>query len=227
MRERDELRLVLADDNYLVREGTRMLLEDAGDLDVIATADDAVSLLEAVEALQPDVVVTDIRMPPNNDLDGIEAARDIRRRHPAIGVVVLSQYADSAYALALFRDGTDGLGYLLKERVGDLDELLAAIRTVAAGGSAIDPRIVEVLVRARERRDSSPLRHLSERELDVLREMARGRNNSGIAQTLFVSESAVEKHVSQIFLKLGVSERPEISRRVAAVLAFLPTEASD
>lgn len=221
------LRVVLADDNYLVREGTKMLLEDAGGFDVVATADDAASLLDAVEAMRPDVAITDIRMPPGNDMDGIQAAHDIRRGHPEIGVVVLSQYADSAYALALFRDGTDGLGYLLKERVGDLEELLAAIRTVADGGSTIDPHVVEVLVRAREHNDSSPLRHLSARELEVLREMARGRNNSGVAQQLFISESAVEKHVGQIFLKLGVSEQPEISRRVAAVLAYLDIDMYD
>jgi DNA-binding NarL/FixJ family response regulator len=217
----EAVRIVLADDNYLVREGTRSLLEDSGDLEVVASVDDADQLLAAVERERPDVVITDIRMPPSHTVEGIEAARRIRAMAPATGVVVLSQYADGGYALELFKDGTDGLAYLLKERVGDLEELLNAIAAVAAGGSAIDPRIVEALVRSRERASRSPLRHLTERELEVLQQMARGKSNAGISEALFISESAVEKHVSSIFLKLGVTEQPQISRRVAAVLAFL------
>jgi DNA-binding NarL/FixJ family response regulator len=217
----EAVRIVLADDNYLVREGTRSLLEDAGDLEVVASVDDADQLLAAVERERPDVVITDIRMPPSHTVEGIEAARRIRAMAPGTGVVVLSQYADGGYALELFKDGTDGLAYLLKERVGDLEELLNAIAAVAAGGSAIDPRIVEALVRSRERASRSPLRHLTERELEVLQQMARGKSNAGISEALFISESAVEKHVSSIFLKLGVTEQPQISRRVAAVLAFL------
>ena len=217
----DGLRVILAEDNYLVREGTRRLLEDTGEIAVVATAGDAPQLLRVLERHTPDVVVTDIRMPPSHSTEGIQAAHAIRRRFPEVGVVVLSQYADGGYALELFRDGTAGLAYLLKERVGDLDELLGAIRTVAAGGSVIDPRIVEVLVDARTRVAQSPLRHLSDRELDVLREMARGRNNAGVAEALHLSESAVEKHVTAIFGKLGVTDEPQLSRRVAAVLAFL------
>lgn len=220
----DRLRLVLADDNYLVREGTRSLLEDTGYLDIVATAGDARQLLAAVERSQPDVVITDIRMPPSHTVEGIEAAHRIRHTAPDTGVVVLSQYADGGYALELFKDGTDGLAYLLKERIGDLDELLSAITTVAAGGSAIDPRIVEALVGSRDRARRSPVRFLTERELDVLQQMAQGKSNAGVSEALSISESAVEKHVSSIFLKLGVTEQPQISRRVAAVLTFLGTD---
>jgi DNA-binding NarL/FixJ family response regulator len=167
------------------------------------------------------VVITDIRMPPNHSMEGIEAAHAIRRDHPDTGVVVLSQYADGSYALELFKDGTAGLGYMLKERVGDLEDLLAAITNVASGGSTIDPQVVEVLVDARSRASRSLLKTLTPRELEVLGEMAQGKNNAGVASSLHLSESAVEKHVSAIFLKLGVSEQPQLSRRVSAVLAFL------
>jgi DNA-binding NarL/FixJ family response regulator len=217
----EPLRVVLAEDNYLVREGTRRLLEDTGEVDVVATAGDAAQLLRVVADQRPDVVVTDIRMPPSHSMEGIEAAHTIRRDHPDTGVVVLSQYADGGYALELFKDGTAGLGYMLKERIGDLEDLLAAITNVAAGGSTIDPQIVEVLVGARARASRSLLRTLTPRELDVLGEMAQGKNNAGVAASLHLSESAVEKHVSAIFLKLGVTEQPQLSRRVSAVLAFL------
>jgi DNA-binding NarL/FixJ family response regulator len=217
----EPLRVVLAEDNYLVREGTRRLLEDTGEVDVVATAGDAAQLLRVVADQRPDAVVTDIRMPPSHSMEGIEAAHAIRRDHPDTGVVVLSQYADGGYALELFKDGTAGLGYMLKERIGDLEDLLAAITNVAAGGSTIDPQIVEVLVGARARASRSLLRTLTPRELDVLGEMAQGKNNAGVAASLHLSESAVEKHVSAIFLKLGVTEQPQLSRRVSAVLAFL------
>lgn len=217
----DGLRVVLAEDNYLVREGTRRLLEDTGDIDVVATAGDAAQLLRVVDEHRPDVVITDIRMPPTHSMEGIEAAHAIRRDYPETGVVVLSQYADGSYALELFKDGTAGLGYMLKERVGDLEDLLAAIANVASGGSTIDPQVVEVLVDARSRASQSLLKTLTPRELEVLAEMAQGKNNAGVASSLHLSESAVEKHVSAIFLKLGVSEQPQLSRRVSAVLAFL------
>jgi DNA-binding NarL/FixJ family response regulator len=217
----EKLRLVLADDHYLVREGTRSLLEDTGRIDVVATAGNAEELLAAVEQYHPGVVITDIRMPPSHSLEGIRAALAIRRSFPEVGVIALSQYVDGSYALELFKDGTGGLGYLLKERVGDLDELLVAIETVAAGGSTIDPIVVEALVESRGRATRSPLRHLSPRELDVLREMAQGKNNQGIADALYLSESAVEKHVGSIFVKLWVTEQSQISRRVAAVVTFL------
>jgi DNA-binding NarL/FixJ family response regulator len=169
-------------------------------------------------------VITDIRMPPTHSTEGIQAAHEIRRKFPDTGVVALSQYVDGGYALELFKNGTDGLGYLLKERIGDLDELLAAIQAVADGGSTIDPRIVEALVQSRADAANSPLRHLTARELDVLREMAQGKNNAGVAAALHLSESAVEKHVSSIFLKLGVVEDSQVSRRVAAVLTYLQDE---
>ncbi len=216
------LRVVLAEDNYLVREGTRRLLEDDGSVEVVAAVGNAVELLVAVDRLRPDAVVTDIRMPPGHHMEGVEAARAIRREHPGIGVVVLSQHSEEAYAFALFEEGTDGLAYLLKERVGDLDEVLRALREVVAGRSVVDPHVVEVLVGRRARQRESPLSTLTPRERDVLREMAAGRTNAGIGAVLHLSESAVEKHVAQVFGKLlGGSESPDTHRRVAAVVAYL------
>ncbi len=217
----ERLRVVIAEDNYLVREGTRRLLEDSGEVDVLASVNNAEELLQAVDGLRPDAVLTDIRMPPGHQVEGIEAAHAIRKRHPGIGVVVLSQHSDAAYAIQLLKDGTDGLGYLLKTRVGELDELLHALREVAAGRSVVDAAVVERLVDYRSRQTESPLRMLSERERDVLREMAEGKSNSAIAGDLHVSESSVEKYVNSIFSKLGLSEERLLSRRVAAVLAYL------
>ena len=217
----ERLRVVIAEDNYLVREGTRRLLEDSGEVDVLASVNNAEELLQVVDSLRPDAVLTDIRMPPGHQIEGIEAAHAIRKRHPGIGVVVLSQHSDAAYAIQLLRDGTDGLGYLLKTRVGELDELLHALREVVAGRSVVDAAVVERLVDYRSRQTESPLRLLSEREIDVLREMAEGKSNSAIAGDLHVSESSVEKYVNSIFSKLGLSEERLLSRRVAAVLAYL------
>ena len=218
---RERLRIVIAEDNYLVREGTRRLLEDSGEVDVLASVSTAEELLEVVDGLRPDVVLTDIRMPPAHHLEGIQAAHSIRQRHPRIGVVVLSQHSDATYALQLFKSGTEGLGYLLKSRVGELDELLHALREVAAGRSVIDPGVVERLVDYRARQTESPLRMLSEREVDVLREMAEGKSNPTIAEALHLSESSVEKYINTIFSKLGLSEERSVSRRVAAVLTYL------
>jgi DNA-binding NarL/FixJ family response regulator len=222
----DRLRIVIAEDNYLVREGTRRLLQDSGEVDVVGTASNAEELLLAVEDLRPSAVLTDIRMPPGHQVEGIEAAQAIRSRYPEIGVVVLSQHSDAAYAMQLLRDGTDGLAYLLKTRIGDLDELLHALREVAAGRSVVDPGVVERLVDHRSRQAESPLRLLSEREIQVLREMAEGKSNSSIAGSLHLSESSVEKYVNSIFSKLGLSEERLLSRRVAAVLTYLRTAAS-
>jgi len=218
-----KLRVVLADDHYLLREGLRALLEDSGEVEVAAAVGDATQLLEAVDRLAPDAVLTDIRMPPGHGTEGIEAAHEIRRRHPGVGVVVLSQHADSSYAKALLEHGTDGLAYLLKERVGDVHELLRALREVCAGRTALDTRIVDALVTRRLKQAPSGIDTLSPRELDVMREMARGLSNAGIARALVLSDSAIEKHISSIFAKLGHPEQPETHRRVAAVLAYLGT----
>jgi DNA-binding NarL/FixJ family response regulator len=224
------VRIVIADDNYLVREGTRRLLEDSGEVTVVAAVGSAPELLDAVRRAGPQAVLTDIRMPRAGSagqqggapaMEGIEAAHLIKASDPHVGVVVLSQYADESYAFELFRNGTAGLAYLLKYRVGDLHHLLSALRQVAAGGSVIDPMVVEALVARRARLRESPLAKLTTRELDVLREMAQGRGNAGIAARLTLSESSVEKHVNAIFTKLGLSGEQAIHRRVAAVLTFL------
>jgi DNA-binding NarL/FixJ family response regulator len=213
------IRIVLAEDNYLVREGVRRLLETQNDLEVVATCDDLDSLLEAVEAERPDVVVTDIRMPPGNSDEGIQAAGRLRETRPETGVVVLSQFSDPEYAVALLEQGSERRAYLLKERVNDLDELVAAIREVAAGGSAIDTKVVESLVAARV--EGSPLEALTPREREALAEMARGKNNAAIAASLVITEQSVEKYIHSIFQKLGLTWQPDVHRRVKAVLLFL------
>ncbi len=219
------MRVVLAEDHYLVREGTRQLLESSGEVEVIAAVDSVGPLLDAVELHAPDAVVTDIRMPPDHQTEGIEAAHMIRARHPTIGVVVLSQHINSLYAFELFREGTDGIAYLLKDRVGDLDELLRALREVISGGSVIDPLVVEGLLARRQTLAGSALDTLTRRELDVLALMAQGRSNTAIAEGLFVSQSAVEKHINSIFAKLMLSpDESDTHRRVAAVLAYLRSQ---
>jgi DNA-binding NarL/FixJ family response regulator len=215
------IRLVLADDHYLVREGVRRLLETEPEIEVVAVCGDLDSLLAAVEAEQPDVVVTDIRMPPNGVDEGIQAAERLRDTHPDVGVVVLSQYAEPRYALALLESGTARRAYLLKERVDNLAELVAAIRAVAEGGSVIDPKVVEGLVAEKARVEESPMHQLTPREHDVLREMAEGRNNAAIAAALFVTERSVEKVIHSIFLKLGIAWEPTVHKRVAAVILYL------
>ncbi len=215
------IRLVLAEDHYLVREGVRRLLETHPDLEVAAVCGDLDSLLAAVEAEEPDVVVTDIRMPPHGIDEGIQAAERLRETHADVGVVVLSQYSQPSYALALFESGTARRAYLLKERVEDLDQLVAAIRAVAEGGSVIDPKVVEALVAEKTRTEHSPLRDLTPRERDVLREMAEGKNNAAIAQTLFLTERSVEKVIHSIFLKLGLAWETSVHKRVKAVIVYL------
>jgi DNA-binding NarL/FixJ family response regulator len=214
---------VIAEDHYLVREGTRKLLEASGTVDVIAAVGTATELADAVSRLHPDAVITDIRMPPSHHMEGIEAAHRIRAEHPGVGVVVLSQHADEAYALELLKHGADGLAYLLKDRIGDLTELLRALQETVAGRSVIDSRVVAALVARRTRLSESPVAHLTARELDVLREMAQGKSNSGIADALVLSSSAIEKHVASIFGKLGLAAEPQVHRRVRAVLAYLRT----
>jgi DNA-binding NarL/FixJ family response regulator len=216
------VKVVIAEDHYLVREGTRRLLESSGHVDVVAAVESAELLLDAVERLRPDAVITDIRMPPTHQMEGIEAAHEIRSRHPDVGVVVLSQYVNSLYAFELFRNGTTGLAYLLKDRVGELDELLRALREVAAGGSVIDPKVVEGLLGRRQEPARSLLETLTSREMEVLSEMAQGKSNAAICETLYISPSSVEKHINSIFSKLALSaEDGAQHRRVAAVLTFL------
>ncbi len=213
--------MVFAEDNYLVREGTAALLSQVDEVELVSTVSDARSLLSAVEEQKPDVVLTDIRMPPSHTTEGILAAKRIRAEHPETGVVVLSQYAEEDYAYELLKDGAAGLGYLLKERVADLDELVRALHEVSRGGSVLDPKVVEGLVSRRNREAHSPLAQLTEREREVLEHMAQGKNNAAIAKALFLTERAVEKHINSLFSKLGLSEERDVSRRVKAVLLFL------
>jgi DNA-binding NarL/FixJ family response regulator len=220
------MRVVLAEDNALLRQGIAQLLEREDDVELVGSAGDLPGLLRLVESAQPDVVVTDIRMPPTGTDEGIRAAAELRERHPSVGVVVLSQFAEPSYALALLSEGSAGRAYLLKERVGDVGELVRAIREVAAGRSVIDPTIVEVLVESTSRRRRSPLSHLSPRELEVLSEMAMGKTNAAVASELVLSERAVEKHTNSIFAKLGLSEEKDVNRRVAAVLLYLSDQQS-
>jgi DNA-binding NarL/FixJ family response regulator len=215
------LRLVLADDHYLVREGLRRLLETQPDLEIVAACGDLDELLQAVEAERPDVVVTDIRMPPTGVDEGIRAAEHLRSTQPEVGVVVLSQYSQPQYALTLLESGSERRAYLLKERVDDLEQLVGAIHTVAAGGSVIDPKVVEALVAERGRKEESPLHELTPREHDVLREMAEGKNNAAIAASLFLTERSVEKVIHSIFLKLGLGYEPAVHKRVKAVILYL------
>jgi len=224
------IRLLIGEDHYLVREGVRRLLESSSEVDVAAACMDLPSLESAVVEFQPDVVLTDIRMPPTDTDEGIRLSEWLREHRPMTGVVVLSQYAEAEYALALFEKGSAGRAYLLKERVFDLGQLLHAIREVAHGGSVIDPKVVEQLVTARTRAKEPLLGSLTPRERQVLAEVAQGRNNASIAAALFLTERAVEKHINSIFSKLALSEAQDVHRRVKAVLLFLaatPTPAED
>ncbi|MET0695865.1 MAG: response regulator transcription factor [Acidimicrobiia bacterium] len=219
-----KLRVVIAEDHYLVREGTRRTLEDADDIEVVAVVGTATELEDVVSRAKPDVIVTDIRMPPGHQTDGIDAALRIRASNQHVGVVVLSQYADATYALELLSDGTEGLAYLLKERVGNPAQLIDAVRQVAKGGSVIDRDVVAALVEQNTSRSPSRLQQLTERELEVLEQMAQGRTNAGIAEQLHLSESSIEKYSTSIFLKLGLTDEPQVHRRVAAVLTLLHDE---
>ncbi len=215
------IRLVLAEDHYLVREGVRRLLETRPDFEIAAVCGDLESLLAAVDSERPDVVVTDIRMPPGSADEGIQAAARLRETHPEVGVVLLSQYANPSYLLALLEGGSARRAYLLKERLTDLGPLEAAIRAVAEGGSVIDPKVVEALVAENARRDDSPLSELTPRERDVLREMAAGKNNAAIAAALFLTERSVKKVIHSIFLKLGLTWETTVHKRVKAVVLYL------
>ncbi|HEX5015034.1 MAG TPA: response regulator transcription factor [Candidatus Limnocylindrales bacterium] len=215
------IRVVFADDSYLIREALHEVLASLEGIDLLASYADGESLLTAVDADPPDVVIVDIRMPPSGDDEGIRIARQLRESHPDIGVVVLSQYAGAAYALALLEGGAEGRGYLLKERVHDRAELLAAIEVVAQGGTTIDPSLVQELLAADRQRHASPLDELTPREREVLAEMAEGRSNASIAESLVLTKRAVEKHVGAIFQKLCLEDDGVVSRRVTAVLLYL------
>jgi DNA-binding NarL/FixJ family response regulator len=215
------IRVALAEDNVLLREGISRLVAANEDFDLVGVAADLPELLSVVADKHPDVVVTDIRMPPTGTDEGIKAASWIYQNHPRTGVVVLSQYVAPAYAVALLEHGSAGRAYLLKERVSSVDELARAIRTVAQGGSVIDPRVVDELVRSRSGERQPGLATLTPRESEILGEMAQGKSNSAIAAALFVTERAVEKHTNSIFAKLGLSEEKDVNRRVKAVLLFL------
>ncbi len=215
------IRIVLAEDQYLVREGLSRLLGTREDLEVAAACGDLDSLLDAVDTERPDVVVTDIRMPPGGTDEGIQAAIRLRETHPEVGVVVLSQYAVPGYALALLEGGSERRAYLLKERVTDIAQLVAAIEAVAEGGSMLDPKVVDALVAENARAEGSPLNELTPRERDVLREMAEGKNNAAIAEALVLTERSVEKVIHSIFLKLGLGWETAIHKRVKAVVLYL------
>jgi DNA-binding NarL/FixJ family response regulator len=215
------VRVVLAEDSYLVREGVRRLLETDPEIELTSSCVDLEGLLAAVERDRPDVVVTDIRMPPRNTDEGIQAAARLRDEHPEIGVVVLSQHDEPEYALRLLDRGSARRAYLLKDSLNDPVHLTAAVREVARGGSVIDPKVVDTLVAARGRQAGSKVQDLTERERDVLSEMAQGRNNDTIAERLHLSVRMVEKHINAIFSKLGLGEEKDVHRRVKAVLIYL------
>jgi len=215
------LRVVVAEDSLLMREGIRQVIDRQPDLEVISDCADLPALRQVLATEVPDVIVTDVRMPPSFTDEGIRIAVELRERHPQVGVVVLSQYAEPSYANQLLAGGSAGRAYLLKERVSEPDQLAEAIRTVARGGSVIDPTVVDLLVAASTRTPSSPLGALSPRELEVLDQVAQGKSNAGVAAALFLTERAVEKHINALFAKLGLGVAPDVNRRVAAVLLHL------
>lgn len=215
------LRVLVVDDDYLVREGARSVLSSVAGVEVVGTAASPVELIHLIDETLPQVVILDIRMPPTYRMEGIEAAHQVRHKHPDVGIVILSQHADPEYALEFLRDGSAGRAYLLKERLGDPAQLVEAIREVAGGGSVLDPKVVDGLLEAQRRRAHSRLQGLTEREHEVLGLMASGRNNGAIAREIVISERAVEKHINAIFRKLGLNDQLDVNQRVAAVLFFL------
>ena len=219
--EGERIRLLIAEDDYLVREGARAAVAADPRIEVLGTASSAPELVELLDIHVPDVVLLDIRMPPTFTTEGIDLAHRVRGEHPGVGLVVLSQHADPEYALELLKDGSDGVAYLLKERLGDAERLLQAVDEVRTGGSMLDPRIVEALLEAQRRRSASKLAGLTPRELEVLGLMASGRGNAAIARELSISDRSVEKHTNAIFRKLGLAEEIDLNRRVAAVLFYL------
>lgn len=215
------IRVVVAEDNYLMREGIREVLEQEEDVDLIAVTVDYTTTANALERDKPEVLVTDIRMPPTQTDEGIQFAEQLRETHPEMGVVVLSQYVDPHFALRVFEHGSARRAYLLKEHVGNPRELVDAIREVARGGSRVDPAVVETLVRERAAAERSPLAQLTTREREVLGEVAQGKSNAAIAASLFLTKRGIEKHINSIFAKLGLTDEEDVSRRVTATLMFL------
>ena len=215
------IRIVLADDSYLVREALAHVLEEAEGIEIVAACGDRDALLRSVEEQRPDVVVTDIRMPPTDSDEGLQVAAALRRSHPEVGVVVLSQFAEPRYGLALLEEGSDRRAYLLKERIRTRGQLVAAIEAVARGGSVVDAKVVDGLIAERRRAERSPLGELTPRELEILAYVARGHSNQAIADELVLTKRAVEKHINAIFLKLGLTEAADVSRRVKAALIYL------
>ena len=227
MKDGHALRVVVGEDSFLTREAIISLLEDTAGIDLVAACEDADSLRSAIAREAPDVVLTDIRMPPGHRDEGIKLANELRETRPEVGVVVLSQHAEPAYAVLLFEDGSHGRAYLLKESLKDRDELVRAVVTVADGGSVVDPLIVEELLELQRRRRDSPLDRLTPRELEILGLIAEGRSNAAIAEKLVVTKRAVERHINSIFLKLNLRESDDVSRRVKAALLYLSGERVD
>jgi DNA-binding NarL/FixJ family response regulator len=220
------VRVLIAEDAYLMREGTRRLLAERDEVEVVGTAADLAQVLSEARRLEPDVVLMDIKMPPTHTMEGIEAAHAIKAERPDAGIVMLTQHDDEEYVWALLGQGVAGYGYLHKIRVGEVDQLVRAIREVAAGGSVLDPRIVEKLLQRRSSKPGSPLAELTPAELDVLGLMAEGRSNQAIANALYVSLGTVEKRIATVFTKLGLHQEPELNRRVMAVLIYLRESAA-
>jgi DNA-binding NarL/FixJ family response regulator len=227
VRDGHALRVVIAEDSFLTREAISALLNDTAGIELVAACEDASSLRAAIDREQPDVVLTDIRMPPDHRDEGIKLANELRETQPEIGVVVLSQHAEPTYAAILFEDGSHGRAYLLKESLKDRDELIRAVVTVAEGGSVVDPLIVDELLEIQRRRRDTPLDRLTPRELEILGLIAEGRSNAAIAEKLVVTKRAVERHINSIFLKLGLRESDDVSRRVKAALLYLSGERVD
>jgi DNA-binding NarL/FixJ family response regulator len=220
------LRVVLGEDSYLAREGISRALEAAEEIELVASGGTLDELLQAVDRLEPDVVLSDVRMPPSHTDEGIRLANELRRSHPAIGVVILSQHADALYALALFDDGSNGRGYLLKDRVRDQGELSRALLEVARGGTVVDAKIVNELLAVRRQRETTGLETLTDREQEILALVAEGRSNGDIAETLVVTKRAVEGHINSIFSKLELGDPDKVDRRVKAALLFLTEQRS-
>jgi len=220
------LRVVLGEDSYLAREGISRALEAAEGIELVASGGTLDEVLQAVDRLEPDVVLSDVRMPPNHTDEGIRLAIELRRSHPAIGVVILSQHADALYALALFDDGSDGRGYLLKDRVRDREELARALLEVARGGTVVDAKIVNELLAVRRQRETTGLETLTDREQEILALVAEGRSNGDIAETLVVTKRAVEGHINSIFSKLELGDPERVDRRVKAAILYLTEQRS-